>query len=307
MSAIHTPYDGAHKPFTIGLSPLDVTQWIEIDHNFAAYIAEKNRLYAEETANVLAAAPESTAAQQEVLELLVDHLSQKVRHPGEGRDPALLQTSASKIKLDHSLRWDDGLGQSAIAAAGLLVQEDLVIMQKRGDDWCLTAASLCFPSSWNLREKFQKPMQDIHGPVPGFGPGTRNASLINRMFDNLRVEQPVIRWNWSLYGDQRLYHPASDNQMKNRFGEGKIVGKVFMRLERQTLRKLLNTGAILFTIRIYIDPLEVLQTHSDRASLTAAMSDQLRAMSDDEIGYKGLVGERPRLLQRLAAIAAKIS
>jgi dimethylamine monooxygenase subunit A len=179
------------------------------------------------------------------------------------------------------------------------VQEDLVIMQKLNEDWCLTAASLCFPSAWNLHEKFMRPMQDIHGPVPGFGPGTRNASLINRMFDNLRVEQPVIRWNWSLYGDNKLYHPASDNQMKNRFGEGKIDGRVFMRLERQTLRKLPKTGAILFTIRIYIDPLEVLTTHADGKALAQAIADQLEALTPEEIGYKGLVGEKDRLLSRL--------
>mgnify|MGYP000846223527 CR=1 FL=1 len=41
--------------------------------------------------------------------------------------------------------------------------------------WRLAAGSLCFPSSWSLVEKFGKPLQDIHAPVPGFGPGTRSA------------------------------------------------------------------------------------------------------------------------------------
>jgi dimethylamine monooxygenase subunit A len=280
---MHTPYDGSSKPFQIGLKPLDPATWIHVDQHFDTYIAEKHRLYTEETRNVLASAPESEAAQREALELITDHLSQHVRHPGEGHK--------------------DDLRGSAIAAAGLLIQEDLVIMQRLDEDWCLTAASLCFPSAWNLHEKFGRPMQDIHGPVPGFGPGTRNASLINRMFDNLRVEQPVIRWNWSLYGDNKLYHPASDNQMKNRFGEGKIAGRVFMRLERQTLRKLPKTGAILFTIRIYIDPLEVLATHADGKSLAQAIADQLDALTPEELGYKGLVGEKERLLARLKKLS----
>jgi dimethylamine monooxygenase subunit A len=280
---MHTPYDGSSKPFQIGLKPLDPATWIDVDQHFDSYIAEKHRLYTEETSNVLASAPESEAAQQEVLELIVDHFSHHVRHPGEGRD--------------------DDLRGTKIAAAGLLIQEDLVIMQKLDEDWCLTAASLCFPSAWNLHEKFMRPMQDIHGPVPGFGPGTRNASLINRMFDNLRVEQPVIRWNWSLYGDNKLYHPASDNQMKNRFGEGKIDGRVFMRLERQTLRKLPKTGAILFTIRIYIDPLEVLATHADGKTLAQAIADQLDALTPEELGYKGLVGEKQQLMARLKELS----
>jgi dimethylamine monooxygenase subunit A len=300
---MHTPYDGSSKPFQIGLKPLDPATWIDVDQHFDSYIAEKHRLYTDETRNVLASAPESEAAQREVLELITDHLSQHVRHPGEGRDPALRPAPASEVTLDPGLRRDDDLRGTKIAAAGLLIQEDLVIMQKLDEDWCLTAASLCFPSAWNLHEKFMRPMQDIHGPVPGFGPGTRNASLINRMFDNLRVEQPVIRWNWSLYGDNKLYHPASDNQMKNRFGEGKIDGRVFMRLERQTLRKLPKTGAILFTIRIYIDPLEVLTTHTDGKALAQAIANQLDALTPEELGYKGLVGEKDRLLARLKELS----
>jgi dimethylamine monooxygenase subunit A len=300
---MHTPYDGSSKPFQIGLKPLDPATWIDVDQHFDAYLAEKHRLYTDETRNVLASAPESEAAQQEVLELITDYLSHHVRHPGEGRDPALLNAPATGVKLDPGLRRDDDLRDSDIGNAGLFVQEDLVIMQKLDEDWCLTAASLCFPSAWNLHEKFMRPMQDIHGPVPGFGPGTRNASLINRMFDNLRVDQPVIRWNWSLYGDNKLYHPASDNQMKNRFGEGKIDGRVFMRLERQTLRKLPKTGAILFTIRIYIDPLEVLATHADGKALAQAIADQLDALTPEELGYKGLVGEKQQLMARLKELS----
>ena len=42
----HTPYDGSAKPFTIGLKPLDLAEWIELDAHFEAYLAEKRRLYA---------------------------------------------------------------------------------------------------------------------------------------------------------------------------------------------------------------------------------------------------------------------
>lgn len=176
-------------------------------------------------------------------------------------------------------------------------------MRHSANGWRLVAASLCFPSAWNLHEKFGKPMHEIHQPVPGFGDGTRNAGLIDRMFDNLRVEQPVMRWNWSLYGDAKLYHPASDNKMKNRFGEGNIEGRVFMRLERQTLCKLPKSGDILFTIRIYNDPLEVLQSHAEGHQLARAIRDQLSAMTSEQQDYKGLRDEMPRLLERLGQMS----
>lgn len=276
--SLHTPYDGSSKPFTIGLKALDIREWLDVDEHFELYIAEKSRLYSEETANVIVAEPGTDAAQSEVLSLIESHIGKQY---GKGID-----------------------GYGPLARAGLLCQEDLVLMRYSPRGWRLVAASLCFPSAWNLQEKFGKPMHQIHHPVPGFGEGTRNAGLIDRMFDHLRVEQPVIRWNWSLYGNAKLYHPATDNQIKNRFGEGKVDGRVIMRLERQTLRKLPLSGDILFTIRIYCDPLEKLGYHRDGKMLATAIADQLTSMTEEQLGYKGLKGEIPRLLARLAEISA---
>jgi dimethylamine monooxygenase subunit A len=276
---IHTPYDGSSKPFTIGLKALDIREWLDVDAHFDRYIQEKRRLYAKETANVLVAEAGTEDAQSEVLEFIA---------AATGKQPA-----------------EDDQHLGPLARAGLLVQEDLVLMRHSPHGWRLVAASLCFPSAWNLHEKFGKPMHEIHQPVPGFGEGTRNAGLIDRMFDNLRVEQPVIRWNWSLYGDDRLYHPASDNRMKNRFGEGNIEGRVIMRLERQTLRKLPKSGDILFTIRIYNDPLEVLKSHAAGPELAQSIIEQLSAMTKEQRDYKGLLDEIPKLLARLSELAQR--
>jgi dimethylamine monooxygenase subunit A len=314
---MHTPYDGSHKPFAIGLKPLDLKEWIEVDDKFDIYLAEKKRLYTEQWSNVYAAVPGMDEAEQEVLDLLIEHLSN--RHPGEGRGDASSANLKRVAKPGPGLRRDDERGGRDderggrddgtsgdlpdLAKAGLLVQEDLVIMTKRGDYWCLGAASLCFPSAWSLREKLGKPMHEVHGPVPGFNKGTRNAGLIDRMFDNLRVEQPVVRWNWTLFGQDKLYHPVSEGGMKRRFGDGKIAERIFLRLERQTLRKLPKTGEILFTIRTHIDPVAVLETHADGAALAGAVAEQVRAFSAEELAYKGMTQERDQVLARFERIA----
>src|SRR5690606_30629441 len=98
-----------------------------------------------------------------------------------------------------------------LKAASLSIQEDLVLMRKSEDGWRLAAASLCFPSSWSLAEKFGRPLAGIHEPVPRFGRDTRNAELIERMFDKLQG-QIVLRWNWSLQNNPALYHPLSKTE-----------------------------------------------------------------------------------------------
>ncbi len=295
----HTPYDGSSKPFTIGLSRLDLKDWIEVDKNLTAYLDEKLNLYRTLPEKVLVSDEGTEAAQEEVFELLRAHLLTYF--------PEIYVADGSSLSLRHpGIRRDDelkgSLRNAAIARAALLVQEDLVLMRKSAEGWRLVAASLCFPSAWNLLEKFRKPLHDIHQPVPSFGVGTRNASMIERIFDNLQVDQPVLRWNWSLHDDMKLYHPHSNSGPGRRFGGGDLRGQVFIRLERQTLRRLPKSGDILFTIRIQVDPLEVLEKHPDGASLALAIDAQLGEMSIDQLDYKGLTGERTRLSTRLKQI-----
>lgn len=294
---MHTPYDGSSKPFTIGLKPLDASQWIEVDRHLPAYLDEKDRLASTIPDEVIVSQDSSFAAQTEIRDMLAEHL---LRHFPEtySRDGDLMTVKPAGRTVDLQTN-----AFPPIHVAAALVQEDLVLMTKGADGWQMAAASVCFPSAWTLREKFGKPMHVIHKPVPGFSEGTRNAGLIERMFDNLSPAQPVIRWNWSLYGDDRLHHPVSDHGMKRRFGDGVEPANIKLRLERQTLRKLPVSGGMVFTIRIHIDPLEALETHAEGPALAASIAAQVAALGDEEIVYKGLSEERERLLKRLGTIA----
>ncbi len=291
---LHTPYDGSSKPFTIGLGQLDPREWIEVDEHLSHYLEEKRRLYAEEIKNVLASEAGSEIAQAEVLDMLVAHLLQHY--------PEIYALDGNTMQilggLHHVNLKSPLLHPLAIAAQ--LVQEDFLLMRKSPEGWRLVAASLCFPSAWLLSEKFGKPLHAIHQPVPGFCKDSRNDGLISRMFDNLWPERPVMRWNWSLYGEAKLYYPAVNNDIKNRFGTGNITGNVTLRIERQTLRKLPQSGDVIFTVRIHLNPLEVLETHPEGAALARSIATQVSAMTDDEKRYKGLLGETDRLMARLA-------
>jgi hypothetical protein len=203
----------------------------------------------------------------------------------------------------------DVFSDAPLVAASLLVQEDLILMRRDASGWRLAAGSLCFPSSWLLVEKFRRPLQEIHAPVPGFGPGTRPAELINRMFDGLQG-QAVERFNWSIQADNALYHPLSNveridraTSRPTRFPDGDVRAHAFIRVERQTLRKLPSSRDILFTIRIHLDPLAVLERHPDRATLALSFAAQLEALDLDQLDYKGLTSDRDRLIERLKTMA----
>ena len=299
MALAHTPYDGSSKPFSIGLKPLDPARWVEPDARIDEVLALKDRLFRDERATVFRQTEQSGQAQAEVLELLAGHLP--LAHPEVyRRDGERLRIGGN----GRSVRLDD---QSVppLERAARLVAEDLVIMQRRDGAWHLTAAALAFPSSWSLAEKFERPLDDIHAHVPDFGPGTRNAALIGRIFDNLLVEQPVWRLNWSIYPDADLFHPKRKDERPASFVPQVGPYDTFVRVERQTLRKLPVTGAILFTIRIHVDPLAAIAAHEKAAALAAGLHDQLAALTPPQVAYKGLGPTRDRLLGELRAMAGR--
>lgn len=306
IMATHTPYDGSSKPFTIGLKPLELRDWIEIDGHLEAYLSEKARLYATIPELVFVEEAGTRDAQREVLDLLSTHLTSEFPRicPGE-RERNLVAAGLQRVAAVDA-------GEAPLRTASLLVQEDLILMRKGENGWRLAAGSLCFPSSWSLTEKFGRPLQDIHTPVPGFGRGTRNADLITRMFDNLQG-QGVMRWNWSLQANADLYHPLSNDQRNERaqkrpskFAGDENFASAFIRVERQTLRKLPKSGDILFTIRIYLDPLAVLERHPDRTTLAASFAEQLSALDIAQLDYKGLTVDRDRLVERLGRMARQV-
>jgi len=294
----HTPFDGSHPLFKIGLQPLELEDWIEIDKHLPFYLSEKKRLMGERPEDVFVAEPETAASQGEVLALIVDHLKSRFtdRYVFHAGDSAVdVPEAGASVDLKSDTMPD-------LVKAALLVQEDLIIMRKGDDGWRLAAASLCFPSSWHLLEKFSKPLHAIHQPVPGFGPGTRNATMIERIFDNIQIEQPVRRFNWSVYSDDELFHADREAE---RLNSSDLSAGAFIRVEHQTLRKLPHSGDILFTVRIHLDPLEALERHSGGGEIRTGFIRSLRDLNTAELAYKGLTDEVDELISKLEAMAGE--
>ena len=127
------------------------------------------------------------------------------------------------------------------------VQEDLCILQKQGDQHILTAAVMCFPSSWDLRQKIGRSIASIHGPVPEF---SNVSHTVERMLSAIRVEQPLGRANFLIYTDPELHQPRGEGIAK------RVDPKAprYIRVERQTFRRLPETLAVVFAIHTYIVP-----------------------------------------------------
>ena len=77
--------------------------------------------------------------------------------------------------------------------------------------------------------------------------------------------------------------------------------RLFLRVERQTLSQLPETGAILFTIRVHVRPLaRAIQT----PAVAARLAEAIRALPDALQRYKNIGPFRPPLLAWLDGLAS---
>jgi hypothetical protein len=181
-------------------------------------------------------------------------------------------------------------------------------MRREPDGWRLVAACLCFPSTWSLAQKFDTPMDAIHAEVPGY-PG-QMAARVARIFDHLPADQIVERFNWSIYPDDRLHHPeprSGPRPWRALGSPAAVAAQAFIRVERQTLRRLPMSGDLLFTIRVLVDPLAALAAHPDGAVLAGSLEAGLRSLDPAQLAYKNLAEDRDALIGALQAIAAERS
>ncbi len=171
-----------------------------------------------------------------------------------------------------------GAERDPLAAARLAVADDLCLLVPGADSWVLAAGCVCFPSYWRPVDRIGEPLDAVHARVPGY-PGAL-AARVERFLDKLRPGRGVWRRNWSVHDvpDLHLPGPAVVDRPTP------VPAGRWLRSERQTLVRLDDADAVVFTIRTQQVPLAALAGRPDRCrDLAAALAGWSSAQQD----YKG--------------------
>jgi hypothetical protein len=211
--------------------PVGEGEWLRVDEAYSAQLAEKVRLIAARRADVIAVLPGAEAAAAELLDVV---LAAVAGLPGFG------VTGETVTRPDGAVAVVDR--GDPLLTLSRIVQEDFCIHEKRGDEHVLTAALLCFPAAWTLAEKIGRPLTSIHLPVARYD--TDVAARVQRMFDMVRADRPLWRANLLRYDDPSLFQPHTE-------ANPRPVGRPdspYRRSERQTIRRLPRTDAVVFSI-----------------------------------------------------------
>jgi hypothetical protein len=217
-----------------GIQPVEGDDWLRIDEAYGPQMALRDRLIAAQPEVVHSLLPQARPAADELYAAVLHWL---------GKAPGFALTPATATRPDgFTVPLDP---EHPLLTLGRLVQEDLCLMERDGEEYALTGGILCFPASWTLTQKLGRPLIGIHDTVPIYDADI--ARRVARMFDAIRPDQPLWRMNYLTYDDFVLHQPRREGEKRPR-----PTDHVFIRSERQCLLRLPVTKAVVFTVHTYV-------------------------------------------------------
>lgn len=285
------PWQGRETPLQMGLRACSTDDWLDRGDlfgradDFHAQIAEKNRLLDTQLSAVYAALPGSEQACLETCQLVAEALArsswQALSKPAD-RSPVPSKQTGSDAGGLSSTQKD----MPMLVNLSRQIAEDLLLLapvdtQSEQREWSLQAALLAFPSHWQLADKIGRPMAEIHVPVPEYQ--ARLDKPVNRFLSAIQTGTVSVRHNWTLQIDNHLHTPSRNAAPLANITD--VPTRLCVRVERQTFRKLPDTGWIIFAIRSYIAPL---MCWSDQPAALQELTRILQNFSPAMRQYRGV-------------------
>lgn len=162
------------------------------------------------------------------------------------------------------------------------IAEDFVIHRKDNEQDFMSFGAVMLPTGWRPDEKIGQSFRDIHGPIPEM-----ELSQSEALVDAMISAGPFERYVWGVrFSDRKNDHPDQP-----KVGWNAESPQVWIKLERQVTVGFPAHAATLFLIRQSLIPPDEI----DRPALAKT----LRAMSDAQLAYKGILSEIDPLLEWL--------
>jgi hypothetical protein len=255
----------------VGVKPLEVAKWFVTDADWEPTLAMKRELIADRRHEVVSFRDDCHDVAQEAAELVLTWADK----------------STSRTGVD------------ALVDAALAVPDDLTVLRSvaSGDAEQLpfVAGVVCSPSRWRLADKIGHDMLAVHKPVALYA--EHIGAAVDTTLTRLSPDKPVWRSNWTLEDHPALFQPFSPGrQLVDHPSE------LWIRIERETLRRLPRTKGVLFTIRGFQEPLATYVQRGPEA--ISALRELVARLPDAVARYKSVYDYRAATLTWLDSLLA---
>lgn len=196
------------------------------------------------------------------------------------------EAEAPGAELAAMLGLSGGLSEAARAH-----WEDMCLLtrQPNEDFYRLIGAAVAFPTDWRVEKKLGLPLAMMHEPIHGYA--EQLATGVDRFMAKLKPGALYGRSNWFVVDSGALCHLPGERELYAGVTANNAGACLFARCERQTLRRLPQSGAILFTIGVYVEPLHGLPKDS-----VHWLAEAVKAIPPGERERRGIGAYLPALL-----------
>jgi hypothetical protein len=164
--------------------------------------------------------------------------------------------------------------EGALPEAALSAHEDMCLLAqaREGEPYRLIGAAVAWPTDWHPEDKLGLPLRALHAPIAGYE--EQLATGVDRFMETLKPGAIFGRCNWFIAptGERRWIAQGEPHEQFAHVTAQNAGDTLFVRSERQTLRRLPETGAILFTIGVYVAPLASVNADNIAALSTAVQT-----------------------------------
>ena len=270
LNRMHLPFLSNPDVLHMGLNEVSEESWLEIKPLKNSF-RNKIELLENFSHEILFENYEFQSANMNFFEALKSYLSTYYS------DEYTFNKKSIDIYLDDFSSQINSSKKTDLELMSSLIPEDILILVPESENYVLRSAAVFSPSNWDLKSKINKPLDIIHEPVPGYEKTL--STKVNSFLNRLPASRIFERFNWSIYPSKKLFfHPRYPEFTSE-------TNELFLRVERQTFRKLNDSSAIMFTIGVHNYPLmEVLKIKRAPESLMTA----IKLMPESIKIYKGL-------------------
>jgi len=299
----HQPYLAGAFRWRLALRPLDLANWIEIGDDYDHEMDAKKSVFAENFSTANAFQPNTEDESAEVLAELIEHLV-TTRPDWFARDGREIVNHHRHERFPVEPNSNGEWAEHPLVTCARLVQEDFALLVERDGRLIFGGGSVCFPNRWDLNSKLGLTMSEVHAPVDRLNEQLEDP--IDSFFQRLSSDKSFWRMGWGVLDTDELYQAVDGTAPESpglpALGDPATGDRLFLRVERETIRRFPKTNCVLFTIRSYVRPLSHLVGRPEDA---ARLAEALSNLPDDVRDYKRTTALTAPAVHWLQTVAAQ--
>ncbi|KAK4152214.1 hypothetical protein C8A00DRAFT_16454 [Chaetomidium leptoderma] len=278
---------------TMAIQTSTPSELIVMDNNYLDRVTARRKTIADHGSAVFGAIPSGHAPVKELYSYLLSKYL-PTRYPtmfnliqtphGSHTTVSMLRNKVTNLEFPVDPAPRDPAEMLQIL--GETVEDDMFLLLQDQDSHNTTTTSngehravafvCCHPAGFDPSSKLGKRLAEIHGPVPAYD---KIGASMERFFGRLEVGRGVRRVNWSFQTHPELYAPSGNHVHAGEKVEEEAsidMERARFRVELQTLTRLPETQAILFSFKTYMYPLDEIRAEGLGPQLADAI-DGLKA------------------------------